>query len=178
MEKSRLKEIKKKFFTLNEREQSALLSEIYRFSKETKVFLENRLLGADVKVYLDELEKLTYDRFAVIPPKWIDARKVNAIISSAKKAKVGQEQLMEIQIYVFKAYVSWIDMYGISDEAIEEKCAMHLEKSLSLLLDIYDMSKDKKHDIKDELLDIIDAHSNIYRDHLYEMVEMVKFSKN
>ena len=111
MASSNLKPVKEAFFDLNKREQSALIGEIYKFSKDMKLFLENRLLGVETKAYFEELEAITYERFGAIPPKWVDARKVNAVISKANKAKVGDFELFKLHLYVFEAYVVWIDMF-------------------------------------------------------------------
>jgi len=167
---SNLVKVKRAFFDLDEKEQSALIGDIYKFSKDLKTFLEHRLLMVESKYYFDELEKITYDRFATIPPKWVDARKVNAVISKAKKANVGDYELFKLHFYVFEAYVVWIDMYGMSDEPVENKCAMHLVKALELLSGLPEMNDDPKGQYLRNAYDIIDKHGNMYRDHLYDIL--------
>lgn len=176
MASSNLKKVKEAFSGLSERELSALIGEVYNFSKDMKLFLENRLLGIETKAYFEELEAITYERFGAIPPKWVEARKVNAVISKAKKAKVGDFELFKLHMYVFEAYVVWIDMYGMSDEAVENKCAMHLEKALELLEKLPNISHNKKEQYYRGMVDIIDGHVNMYRDDLYEILDDFELS--
>jgi hypothetical protein len=158
------------FLDLNEKEQAALIGNVYKFSKDMKTFLEHRLLNVESKYYFVELEKITYERFGAIPPKWVDARKVNAVISKAKKANVGDHELFKLHFYVFEAYVAWIDMYGMSDEAVENKCAMHLVKALELLYKLPWMNDNTKEKYLHKANDIVDKHDNMYRDHLYDIL--------
>ena len=171
MANSNLTKIKKAFSALDEKAQLALIKDVYNFSKEMKTFLEHRLLKVESKYYFDEMEKLTYVRFEAVPPQWLDARKINAIISKAKKADIGDLELFKLHFYVFEAYVVWIDMYGISDEAVENKCAIHLVKALELLHELSKINTDLLEQYYQNAYDIVDKHDNMYRDHLYEIID-------
>ncbi|SFP73834.1 hypothetical protein [Hydrogenimonas thermophila] len=174
MAKVTLKDIKSKFALLSPREQEKLIGDLYRFSNETKRFLEQRLFGANIEPYLNDLERLTYDRFESTPPKLIVAKDVNRVLTQAKKAGLDEFGMMELHFYVFEAYVVYIDMFGISDEAIENKCAMHLDKSLALLKKVELPLEDKRNKFQ-EAIDIVDKHNNMYRDHLYDILDDYSF---
>ncbi len=105
-------EIKKKFFSLPQKEQELLLKEIYGLSKESKRFLDVRLTGANEVNFIEEITKST--RYATPNgyPKDIEVRKVNTILSNAKKCKVAPQILEKMELIAFEGYMGSLNDYG------------------------------------------------------------------
>ena len=96
------RDIKKEFFDLSKKEQEQILKEIYNFSKDVKEFLNTRLTSDNGKSYIDEIEKAT-DYYTVSGiPKDMSVRKINSVISKAKKAKIDVSILEEM---VYSSYL-------------------------------------------------------------------------
>ncbi len=167
---SKLKAVKESFFALPQKAQERLLGEIYKLNADVTIFLENRLLGVDINFYMEKLEKLTYFQFDRMPPKSIEAKKIRELFAHAKKSGASASELYKMHFYAFEAYVVWIDMYGISDEDIENRCDAHLEEALKLLENL-ELSQEQKRDEKTKMTNIVKKHDNMYQDHLYSTLE-------
>ena len=82
-----LREIKKAFFELSDKEQESILKEIYSFSKDIKEFLNVRLLNDGEELYIEKIRKATESSTPMGLPKTIKVTQVNSILNKAKKSK-------------------------------------------------------------------------------------------
>ena len=167
-----LKEIKKKFFSLSEKEQETILKEIYNFSKDVKDFMSVRLLEDGEDKFVEEIKKATESSTPTGRPKMIKVTKVNSILNKAKKSKVKNETLCDMQWYAFDGYVTFLNDYGGGPDSYENKAYDHFEIYLQLLVAI---SNDKQK-LKEELLGVenyLNQHQNMYNDHLWELYENI-----
>jgi hypothetical protein len=165
-----LREIKKKFFLLSEKEQEVILKEIYNFSKDVKDFMNVRLLGDGEDKFVEEIKKATESSTSTGRPKIIKVTKVSSILNKAKKSKVKKETLCDMQWYAFNGYVTFLNDYGGGPDSYENKAYDHFENYLRLLVEI---SNDKQK-LEEELLGVenyLNQHQNMYNDHLWELYE-------
>lgn len=163
------RDIKKEFFTSSEKEQEQLLKEIYNFSKDIKQFMDTRFLKDNEEAFIDEIEKATdyYTRSGI--PKEMSPRKINSIISKAKKSKVNVETLEEMELIAFKAYLNFLNDFGGGPEIYESKVYDHLENYLKLALK--DTSNDNIEDKVMEINYLLSNNTNMYYDHIWELFE-------
>lgn len=90
--------IKKEFHKLSSKEQEALLRDMYTFSKDTRLFLEGKLLEGDTvaREFIREMERETIDKiYHRSTPVTPNGRVINSIISKARKASASVHTLME-----------------------------------------------------------------------------------
>jgi len=132
---SNFTQIKKEFNSLSQKEKDALLKDIYGFSQDMKIFLQSRLLvKSDAgKLLVKEMEKETIKKVYANTPKDVSGRKVNAIISKAKKAKVDIWTMLELEKLAFRGFIEMMNEYGFWDENIENMGCRHFGIYLSLV---------------------------------------------
>jgi len=159
------KDVKKEFFNLSDKEQVQLLKEIYNFSKDMKQFLNTRLMNDNAEVFIDELNKATnyYTHSGI--PKEMSPRKINSIITKAKKSKVSTGILEEMELIAFKAYMNFLNDFGGGPDIYESKVYDHLENYLQLLLK--NPSNDNRDDKIVEIQYFLYQNQNMYYDHIW-----------
>lgn len=162
-------EIKKKFFSLPQKEQELLLKEIYGLSKESKRFLDVRLTGANEVNFIEEITKST--RYATPNgyPKDIEVRKVNTILSNAKKCKVAPQILEKMELIAFEGYMGFLNDYGGGPEIYESKVYDHLENYLHLVLEYRPV--DERVMLFQKMKIYLRQNTNMYYDHIWELFE-------
>ena len=163
------RDIKKEFFNLDVKEQEQLLKELYNFSKDTKQFLNTRLMNDGEEAFIEEIKKATdyYTHSGI--PKEISPRKINSIISKAKKSKVNTKIIIEMELIAFKAYMNFLNDFGGGPEIYEDKIYDHLKNYLELLL-----SNQLNSDIAtkiDEMKNYLYKNQNMYYDHIWELFQ-------
>ena len=166
-----LREIKKAFFELSDKEQESILKEIYSFSKDIKEFLNVRLLNDGEELYIEKIRKATESSTPTGLPKTIKVTQVNSILNKAKKSKVKKDTLCEMEWIAFDGYMTSLNDYGGGPESYENKVYDHLKKYLLLLNDI-----NKNEELNDELDGVkhyLREHTNMYYDHLWELFEEI-----
>ncbi len=166
-----LREIKKAFFALSNKEQETIVKEIYGFSKDIKEFLNVRLLGDGEEKFIEQIKKATESETSSGMLKMIKVTKVNSIISKAKKSNVKKETLCEIQWHAFDGYMTFLNDYGGGPDNFEDKVYDHLENYLLLLIEI-----SNREDLEKKFLEVkeyIRQHDNMYNDHLQELYEEI-----
>jgi len=166
-----LREIKKAFFELSDKEQESILKEIYSFSKDIKEFLNVRLLNDGEELYIEKIRKATESSTFTGMPKAIKVTQVNSILNKAKKSKVKKDTLCEMEWIAFDGYMTSLNDYGGGPESYENKVYDHLKNYLLLLNDT------SKNDELDGELDgvkhYLREHTNMYYDHLWELFEEI-----
>ena len=163
-------EIKKKFFSLSQKEQESILKEIYNFSKDVKEFMNVRLLGDGEDKFIEEIKKATESSTSTGRPKMIKVTKVNSILSKANKSKVTKKTLCNMQWYAFDGYTTFLNDYGGGPDSYENKAYDHFKNYLQLLVEI----SNNKQELEEELLSVenyLNQHQNMYNDHLWEVYE-------
>jgi hypothetical protein len=166
-----LREIKKAFFELPDKEQQQILKEIYNFSKDVKEFLNVRLLNDGEELYIEKIIKATESSTPTGLPKIIKVTQVNSIINKAKKSKVKKDTLCEMEWIAFDGYMTFLNDYGGGPESYENKVYDHLKNYLLLLNDI---SKNEELDEElDGVKNYLREHTNMYYDHIWELFEEI-----
>ena len=160
-------EIKKKFFSLPQKEQELLLKEIYGLTKENKRFLDVRLSGANEASFIEDITKITQYTTLKGYPKDIEVRKVNAILSTAKKCKVDPKILEKMELIAFEGYMGFLNDYGGGPEIYETKVYDHLENYLNLL--IVNHTIEEQVDIFEDMKVYLYQNTNMYYDHIWEL---------
>jgi len=163
------KDIKKEFFDLSIKEQEQILKEIYNFSKDIKEFLNTRFTNDNEDYHIEEIESATnYYTYTGIP-KILSTRKINSVISKAKKAKVSTEILEKMEYIAFKGYFDSLNDFGDGPEIYEDKIYDHLKNYLTLVSKNNSQQKKdtKLNDLKKYLLE----NTNMYYDHIWELFE-------
>jgi len=164
-----LKDIKKEFFVLSQKEQEQLIKEIYGFSQDMKSFLDMRLTGSGEEKYIKEITKATESCTPKGYPKDIKVRTVNSVFTKAKKSKVSDKTLCEMEWIAFDGYMTYLNDYGGGPEIYEDKIYDHLNNYL-LLLD--KTLTDKEYSDKLEFVSkYLRGHTNMYYDHIWELFE-------
>jgi len=163
------RDIKKEFFNLEIKEQEQLLKELYNFSKDTKQFLNTRLMNDAQEAFIDEINKATdyYTHSGI--PKEISPRKINSIISKAKKSKVNIKILEEMELIAFKAYIDFLNDFGGGPEIYEDKVYDHLKNYLELILN--NLSNSDLDTKLDEIKNYLYKNQNMYYDHIWELFQ-------
>ena len=162
-----LKDIKKVFFFLSKKEQETILKEIYGFSKDVKEFLNVRLLNEGEEKFIEQIKKASESSTYTGMPKIIKVTNINQILNKAKKSKVRQETLCEMQWIAFDGYMTFLNDYGGGPDSFEDKVYDHLKAYLLLLLDI-----SNGQELNDELVGVsnyLRKHNNMYYDHIWEL---------
>lgn len=165
-----LKEIKKEFFSLSQKEQETILKEIYGFSKDVKEFLNMRLLGDGEEKFIEQIKKVTESETSAGTPKMIKVIKVNSILTKAKKSNVKKETLCTMEWHAFDGYMTFLNDYGGGPDSYENKAYDHLKNYLLLLIEI----SNNKQNLEEELLGVesyLNQHDNMCGDYLVELFE-------
>ena len=163
------RDIKKEFFNLSTKEQEQILKEIYNFSKDVKEFLNTRLSSDSGGNYIKEIEKATDYYTPSGIPKDMSVKKINSVISKAKKAKADISILEKMEFIAFKAYIDFLNDFGGGPEIYEDKVYDHLKNYISLVL-----KNDTQKDIETKLTYIENYllnNTNMYYDHLWDLFE-------
>ncbi len=130
------KKIKEKFNQLPQQEKDNFLQDIYNFSKDTKLFLENRLLGGNDDAFIKAMEKETIGKvYRTGVPGTPNRVKVNSIIAKAKKSGVGIDALMKLEQLAYRGFIEFLNEYGGGPESFDEMADKHMENYLILVRD-------------------------------------------
>ena len=167
------KKIKEKFNQLPQREKDSFFQDIYNFSKDTKLFLENRLMGGNDDVFIKEMEKETIDKvYKRGAPSVPNGVKVNSIIAKAKKSGVGINVLMKLEQLAYRGFIEFLNEFGGGPESFEEMSDRHLEKYLILVRDNIKDEKERN-DIFKSIKGYLLKKNNMYIDSLYDIFEKI-----
>lgn len=132
---SNFREIKEKFSKLSKTEQEKMLSDIYNFSNDMKLFLENRFNQGKhdqefiKKMKRETINKVYKDGISSEP----NGKIINSIISKAKKSLVSTETLMELEKLAYRGFIESLNEYGGGPDSFEEMSCNHLENYLKLV---------------------------------------------
>jgi hypothetical protein len=169
-----LSAIKKQFRNLSLREQEDLLKDIYGFSKDTQLFLKNRLLGnaSAADEYIKQMEKETISKIYRSTPRVPDGRKVSAIIAKAKKSHVDIHVLMTLEQLAYRGFIEFLNEFGGGPDSFDNQSCEHLEAYLQIVTNA-EMTPEERtlhyHEVRSYLL----AKDNMLTDSLDDAYESV-----
>lgn len=167
------KQIKEKFNQLSQQEKDNFLQEIYNFSKDTKLFLENRLLGENDDVFIKAMEKETIGKiYKTGMPGILNGVKVNSIIVKAKKSGVGIDALMKLEQLAYRGFIEFLNEYGGGPESFDAMADKHLKNYLILVCDNI-KDENKKNNIFKDIKGYLLKKNNMYRDSLDDIFEEI-----
>ena len=164
MASSRFQEVKRKFNELSKKEREGLLRDIYTFSNDMKLFLENRTLGGSFgEEFVKQMQQETIGNVYQLPPGDIDGNVVNGIISKAKKSGVNVWTIIKLEQLAYQGFIEFMNEYGYDSESYDAMACRHLENYLKFV----------KQEIKDpaertriyaEVKKYLEGHNNLYTD--------------
>lgn len=163
------KTVKEKFNELSPRKKEELLKEIYDFSKDTRLFLENKFLGGYDNIFIEQMEKETIGKIykAGIPGD-IEGKKVNEIIQKAKKSGVSVWTITKLEQLAYRGFIEFLNEFGGGPENFEDMACRHLENYLKLVLETIE-NKDEQNNIFNEVKNYLLKKDNMCVDFLYEV---------
>jgi len=151
-------DVKSAMIELDQKQLLKLVADIYRFSKENKVFLHARFgIGDDpLAPYKKTIEDCMYPDIYKNTP--IHISKAKKAISNYSKAVVDPVGVTELTVFFVECGNNFTVSYGDMDEgfydAINRMYRRAIEKVLSL-------PKEKQYEFQDRLKDIMTSSSNI-----------------
>lgn len=167
------KKIKEKFNQLPQEEKNNFLQDIYNFSKDTKLFLENRLLGGGDDTFVKAMEKETIGKvYRKGMPDTPNGVKVNSIITKAKKSGVGIDALMKLEQLAYRGFIEYLNEYGGGPENFDEMADKHMENYLILVRDNI-KEKEERDDIFQNIKKYLLKKNNMYRGSLDDTFEKI-----
>lgn len=105
-------------------------------------------------------------------PATPDGRKINAIISKAKKLKVSNEILLELEKLAFKGFIEYLNEFGSGPDNFDGMSCRHLESYLNIIKEkIIDLDKQKT--LFEETRKYLSKLDNMITDYLYDTYESV-----
>lgn len=125
----------KNFYAMPRKKQEELLTQLYSYSKDIKLFMDSRLgLSADTDSLVLEMERETIGKvYRKGTPATPNGKTVNAIIAKAQKAGVGFETMLELERSAYRGFTEFLNEYGGGPESFDEMACNHLEAYLLLV---------------------------------------------
>ncbi|OGL87843.1 hypothetical protein A3I42_03160 [Candidatus Uhrbacteria bacterium RIFCSPLOWO2_02_FULL_49_11] len=168
---SRFQEVKRKFNELSPKKRDELLHDIYKFSNDTKLFLENRLLdGSHGGEYVEQMKRETIGNVYSLPPEDIDGSVVNGIISKAKKSGVNIWTVMKLEQLAYQGFIEFLNEYGADSETYDSMACRHLENYLKLVKEEI-TDQQERDQFLSKVKRYLEDHNNMYTDGLDEIFE-------
>lgn len=171
--KSNLREALKQFHQLPKAGQDSLLRDLHKASKANALMIENRLCGqADFSDLIAKMERETIGKvYRIGRPGMIDGRKVNAIISSAKKARADYEVLMQLEQLAYRGFTEFLHQYGGGPDSYSDMGPSHLEAYLQLAKTY--CSADEATEIFEDVRKYLQRKDNMNQDYNFDSYESV-----
>ena len=177
---SQLRQIKEKFNSLSPEEKETLLSDLYHFSTDTRLFLESRLLGTGGREFIQLMEKETIGKvYRKGMPGTPNGKKVNSIIVKAKKSRVALSVMLQLEKLAYCGFIEFLNEYGGGPENFDEMACEHVEAYLMLAKNHVENSTERNR-IFEELKEYLIEKDNLFTDSLddtYERVVGIKVNR-
>lgn len=174
MKKPNLNNLLKEFHALPKFGQDSLLKDLYNFSDETRLLITNRLMGqADFSnlIHKMELETISKVYKKGIPGTPNGGRTVNAIISSAKKARAPVEVMLELEQLAYRGFIEFLHEYGGGPDSFLDLGPKHLEAYLRLVKQA--LPRDRQTEIFEDVRKYLLKKDNMITDYTDEAFESV-----
>lgn len=171
--KSNLREALKQFHELPKSGQDSLLRDLYKLTTANALLIENRLLGqADFSDLVAKMERETIGKvYRRGDPGMIDGRKVNAIISAAKKARADYTVLMQLEKLAYRGFTEFLHEFGGGPDNYDDMGPAHLMAYLQLAKD--NLDADDSTDIFEAVRAYISKKDNMIQDYNFDAFESV-----
>src|SRR3989338_7296487 len=158
---SKLKSI---FFSLPQDKQQQIIKRLYDFSTETKTLFSVSLgFQEDPSIFINRMQRETVDKvYRKGIPKEPNGRKINRILSDAKKAGVSFNTVLNLEQLAYRGFMEFLHEYGGGPESFDHQACKHIENYLELVLQIN--SKAKKDELIEQLRLYIIKKDNMYTD--------------
>lgn len=169
---SSYKQIKTKFNDLTPSGKEELLWDIYNFSTDMRLFLENRFLGGQDNIFIEQMEKETIGKiYKEGIPGTPNGKKVNEIISKAKKSKVNIWTIIKLEQLAYRGFIEFQNEFGGGPENFDDMACKHMEEYIKLIKQ--EVKEDEeKNKIFNELKQYLRKKDNMYVDSLYYTFEL------
>jgi len=164
--------IRKHFEILSPDARAALLKDLYNFSKDTRLFLEARLLGGDaLQKYLDDMERETVGKvYRSGIPGTPNGRVIISIITRARKAGAGLHTLMELERFAYRGFIESLNEFGGGPDSFDDQSCNHLEAYLRLSKNA-GISDEERLKIFTDLKEYLEHKNNMYTDSIDAVFE-------
>ncbi len=164
--------IKKSFHALDSKQQNQLLKDLFDSSKDTRAFLESKLLHlVDGEELITAMRKETLGKVFHTPtPRMPDGRKVRAIIARAKKLGAGKRTRMELERLAFMGFMDFLNEYGGGPDSFEGMAHEHLDTFLDFVQETLKDENERKTCIE-ETRNYLRKKRNMITDDLYYTFE-------
>ncbi|HEY4479558.1 MAG TPA: hypothetical protein VI981_04365 [Candidatus Paceibacterota bacterium] len=167
--------IKKQFRDLSLGGQDELLKDLYMFSKDVRLFLENRLLRGTTATdeYVRQMERETIKKvYRTGTPGIPNGKTVNSIIAKAKKSHVDIHALMTLEQLAYRGFIEFLNEFGGGPESFDDQSCKHLEAYLQIVRDGQIDGEERARRYQ-ELKTYLLAKNNMLTDSLDEAYESV-----
>lgn len=171
--KSNFREALKQFHELPKTGQDLLLRDLYNASQPNALMIENRLCGqADFSVLIAKMERETIGKvYRRGMPGEPDGRKVNAIISVAKKARADNDVLMQLEQLAYRGFIEFLHEYGGGPDSYVDMGPNHLKAYLILVKQA--KSDIEAQDIFQDVRRYLHKKDNMIQDYNFDAFEEV-----
>ncbi len=161
------------FRELSEEQQNKLIHDLYNYSKDTKLFLESRLgLQVDIEGLIGEIERETIGKvYRKGRPATPSGKKVNEIISKAKKTQVPISVLLRLEQLAYRGFIEYLNEFGGCPDNFDEMACKHLEAYLNLIkTHIHD--KNEQDSLFEEVKQYLKKLDNMITDYVDDTFEI------
>jgi hypothetical protein len=161
------------FHELSEEQQNKLIHDLYNYSKDIKLFLERKLgLQADVEGLINEMERETIGKiYRKGIPATPSGKKVNEILSKAKKAQLPISVLLKLEQLAYRGFIEYLNEFGGGPDNFDEMACKHLEAYLNLIkTHIHD--KNEQAEMFEEVRQYLKRLDNMITDYVDDTFEI------
>lgn len=171
--KSNFRQAVKVFHELPRTGQDSLLRDLHRLTTANALLIENRLLGqADFSDLVAKMERETIGKvYRRGDPGMIDGRKVNAIISAAKKARADYTVLMQLEQLAYRGFTEFLHEFGGGPDNYDDMGPAHLAAYLQLVKDNFEPAEAA--DIFETTRQYLYKKDNMIQDYNFDAFESV-----
>lgn len=169
---SSYKQIKTKFNDLTPSGKEELLWDIYNFSTDMRLFLENRFLGGQDNIFVEQMEKETIGKiYKEGAPGTPNGKKVNEIISKAKKSKANIWTIIKLEQLAYRGFIEFQNEFGGGPENFDDMACKHVGEYIKLTKQAVEDHKEREN-IFNEMKQYLKEKDNMYTDSLFDTFEV------
>lgn len=169
---SNYKQIKDKFNDLTSTGKEQLLKDVYNFSSDMKLFLENRFLGGQDNVFIKQMEKEIISKIYKYGIHGTpNGKEVNEIISKAKKSSADIWTIIKLEQLAYRGFIEFQNEFGGGPENFDDMACKHMEEYIKLIKQAVKDDKEREQ-IFNELKKYLKEKDNMYVDSLYDIFEL------
>ena len=169
---SNFKQIKDKFNDLTSAGKEQLLKDAYNFSNDMKLFLENRFLGGQDNIFINQMEKETIGKiYKDGIPGTPNGKKINEVVSKAKKSRANIWTVIKLEQLAYRGFIEFQNEFGGGPENFDDMACKHMEEYIKLIKQTVKDEKEREQ-IFNELKKYLKEKDNMCVDSLYDIFEL------